>query len=443
MDENLNVIKIKKPRLLKIGQNKFNNNNNNKFAGTVLEENYKKENELIQQRIKNLNEMDKQLEKDEEQWEKDRMLKCFYKNPFCYLDYLVKKYFRDKGNLIENLQIKEEIIKNFNKFCSQIEGKIHSYTNNELFRLKQLEKKINDKLNDGNLNDNINNNDNNEFKSQPVNQKELYNAIFGNNGGSAGIFTKPDANNFILNDPYASYNQEFMFNQALQCLKDNKIEAPKMSYLTTNNLDSNYIKKNEMEDTNRLKKLKTKSNWNELKENPNEDNPLFKNPINQYDQKGKVKKSLNEIKKKEKKDFEKMIQNCEESINNMNNLNNENKNLIKYVQKNLNDKFNEDLVKLGITKLSIYETNLNQIKKDLDRVSPWEMIGNYKERKKIMEEEYTNTLKYVNNFLQGNKYLNDNKPLNDEQIEILYQKYKKNNKKKRPKSNKNFRIKKF
>ena len=105
-----------------------------------------------------------------------------------------------------------------------------------------------------------------------------------------------------------------------------------------------------------------------------------------------------------------MIKNCEESINNMNNLNNENKNLIKYVQKNLNDKFNEDLVKLGITKLSIYETNLNQIKKDLDRVSPWEMIGNYKERKKIMEEEYTNTLKYVNNFLQGNKYLNDNKP---------------------------------
>ena len=443
MEENLNVIKIKKPRLLKIGQNKFNNNNNNKFAGTVLEENYKKENELIQQRIKNLNEMDKQLEKDEEQWEKDRMLNCFYKNPFCYLDYLVKKYFRDKGNLIENLQIKEEIIKNFNKFCSQIEGKIHSYTNNELFRLKQLEKKINDKLNDGNLNDNINNNNNNEFKSQPVNQKELYNAIFGNNGGSAGIFTKPDANNFILNDPYASYNQEFMFNQALQCLKDNKIEAPKMSYLTTNNLDSNYIKKNEIEDTNRLKKLKTKSNWNELKENPDENNPLFKNPINQYDQKGKVKKSLNEIKKKEKKDFEKMIKNCEESINNMNNLNNENKNLIKYVQKNLNDKFNEDLVKLGITKLSIYETNLNQIKKDLDRVSPWEMIGNYKERKKIMEEEYTNTLKYVNNFLQGNKYLNDNKPLNDEQIEILYQKYKKNNKKKRPKSNKNFRIKKF
>ena len=127
----------------------------------------------------------------------------------------------------------------------------------------------------------------------------------------------------------------------------------------------------------------------------------------------------------------------------MKNLNKENKNLIKYVQKNLNDKFNEDLVKLGITKLSIYETNLNQIKKDLDRVSPWEMIGNYKERKKIMEEEYTNTLKYVNNFLQGNKYLNDNKPLNDEQIKILYQKYKKNNKKKRPKSNKNFRIKKI
>jgi len=170
MEENLNVIKLKKPRLLKIGQNKFNNNNNNYHGGTILEENYKKENELIQQRIKNLNEMDKQLQNDEEQWEKDRMLKCFYKNPFCYLDYLVKKYFKDKGNLIENLQIKDEIIKNFNRFCSQIEGKIHSYTNNELFRLKQLEKKINDRLNDGN----INNNDNkNEMNSQPVNQKEL------------------------------------------------------------------------------------------------------------------------------------------------------------------------------------------------------------------------------------------------------------------------------
>ena len=441
MNENLNVIKLKKPRLLKIGKNKFNNNNNNYHGGTILEENYKKENELILQRIKNLNEMDKQLQNDEEQWEKDRMLKCFYKNPFCYLDYLVKKYFKDKGNLIENLQIKDEIIKNFNRFCSQIEGKIHSYTNNELFRIKQLEKKINEKLD---LNNN-NNDNNNEMNSQPVNQKELFNAIFGRNENEnnlAGIFTKPDANNFILSDPNSNYNQEFMFNQALQCLKDNKIEPPKMNYLTTNDLDSNYIKKNEMIDTKNLKNLKTKSNWNDLKQNPNENNPLFKNPINQYDQSGKIKKSLNEIKKKEKKDFDKMIKNCEESLNNMNNLNNENKNLIKYVQKNLNDKFNEDLVKLGITKLSIYETNLNQMKKDLDRVSPWEMIGNYKERKKLMEQDYTNTLKYVNNFLQGNKYLNDNKPLTDEQIEILYKKYKKN-KKKRPKSNKNFKIKKF
>ena len=155
-------------------------------------------NHLLKKRIHNLNKLHKQNKEEQDNYELNKNLANFYKNPFSYMEYLAKNYFIQQANTLENLQIKQEITHNFQKLCVQIEDHITKFTANEEIKLKKLQKELENKLKDGMIplneetkiknseNTNINNNSNNMFQSSPVNMsdEEFMRRVFGNIGSS-------------------------------------------------------------------------------------------------------------------------------------------------------------------------------------------------------------------------------------------------------------------
>ena len=61
-----------------------------------IEYNYQKENAILQNKINQLKEMDAQLKQEEYNYDLERLLTSFYKNPFCYMDYFVKIILKKK-----------------------------------------------------------------------------------------------------------------------------------------------------------------------------------------------------------------------------------------------------------------------------------------------------------------------------------------------------------
>ena len=177
-NQNNNSVKLRTPHLLKIRRNEIEK----KMISPGIEYNYQKENAILQNKINQLKEMDAQLKQEEYNYDLERLLTSFYKNPFCYMDYLVKKYFKEKVNTLENLKIKEEMVNKFASLCQQIEEKIGNFTKSEFARIKNLERKIDNKLknNDINIiNDNKSNiNNYNNFQSEPISNEELKEYFF-------------------------------------------------------------------------------------------------------------------------------------------------------------------------------------------------------------------------------------------------------------------------
>ena len=429
MESDTNYIRLKKPRLLRIKHNEIEK----RMIGPNLEYEYEKENAKLKKKINELNEMDKQLKEEEYNYEMNRLLTCFYKNPFCYMDYLVKKYFREKGNALENLRIKEEMVNKFTSLCQQIEEKIGNFTKSEFARIKNLEKKIDNKLKNGDINiikdDKSNLNNFNNFQSEPISNEELREYFFNyksvNNNDIEDeklrelnnlLNSRPDAENLIINDKNSSLHQEQIFNQVLACVKGNEIVPPKQSFLTTNDIDLNYMKDNPTLDSKRLYEIKQKMKFEG--ENKNE------NPIDQNEDRNIFRKKLNNQQKKEKEKFEKMINDFEKGLNNIQNLQNENEKIMGKVKENLDREFEKNAIKLALTKLKVSEINLDTYQDEINKAKQYPLVD-YKERKELMDKDYYKTQLIINNFLKGNNYKNNNKPISDKEIDKLYEKYKK------------------
>ena len=449
-NQNNNFIKLRTPHLLKIRRNEIEK----KMISPGIEYNYQKENAILQNKINQLKEMDAQLKQEEYNYDLERLLTSFYKNPFCYMDYLVKKYFKEKGNALTNLKIKDEIINQFSSVCRQIEGKIQQYTNNEEKRLQNLERKINNKLRgidnniihedyknynniiheDYNNYNNIGMN-NNKIQSEPLTNEELREYCFNlkkNDDNSKEdekmknlnnlLNSRPDAQNLIINDIGSGLHQEEIFNQVLACLKGDEIIPPKNSFLTTNDIDLNYMKNNPTLDSKRLFEIKEKTQFEGNK---------MKDPINQRDDQGIIKRKLFYTKEDEKKKFNKMINDVDNEINKMENIQKENEKIMGKVKENLDKEFEKNAIKLALTKLRVSEVNLDTYQNEINKAKLYP-VTDLKERKNLMDEDYYNTQVRINNFLKGKNYKN-NAPLTDQDIDKLYEKYgkKKSQKKKK------------
>ena len=429
MESESNYIRLKKPRLLRIKHNEIEK----RMIGPNLEYEYEKENAKLKKKINELNEMDKQLKEEEYNYEMNRLLTCFYKNPFCYMDYLVKKYFREKGNALENLRIKEEMVNKFTSLCQQIEEKIGNFTKSEFARIKNLERKIDNKLKNGDINiikdDKSNLNNFNNFQSEPISNEELREYFFNykpNNENDIEdeklrelnnlLNSRPDAENLIINDKNSSLHQEQIFNQVLACVKGNEIVPPKQSFLTTNDIDLNYMKDNPTLDSKRLYEIIQKMKFEG--DNKNE------NPIDQNEDRNIFRKKLNNQQKKEKEKFEKMINDFEKGLNNIQNLQNENEKIMGKVKENLDREFEKNAIKLALTKLKVSEINLDTYQDEINKAKQYPLVD-YKERKELMDQNYYKTQLRINNFLKGNNYKNNNIPISDKEIDKLYEKYKK------------------
>ena len=84
--------------------------------------------------------------------------------------------------------------------------------------------------------------------------------------------------------------------------------------------------------------------------------------------------------------------------------------LIKNLKNKLNKDFEANAIKLAMSKLSICDQNLNQIKSGTGQnyynsnnnvKIPQNSLIDWKERKEILDKEFNDTQKMVNNFLNG------------------------------------------
>ena len=369
-----------------------------------FEERYQK----LQKRINNYKILHKQKKEEQENYELNRNIANFYKNPFQYMEYLAKNYFIQNANTLENMQIKKEMTDNFRRLCYQIEDHIQKFTENEEIKLKKLQKDLDDKLkgnilplsNDSkNSNINISNNRNiepknfdnrkNKIISSPVNMndEELMRRIFGNSYQQSpfdGIITTGNANNFVVNNKISNLNEDNLYLNALSCLKGDKMVAPKNKFIAVKELNLNDINPRKIVDTQNLIDLKNKMNM-EYKLNQNQ-----------------IKNKLDNIKKTEKKNLDELISYSNNYIKNMEQYQKEKEILLDELKKKLNKNFTENATKLALQKLSINEKNLNDIKNQNQKL-PEKKLCNWEEEKERLEEEFIKTQKMVDNFLNGNK----------------------------------------
>ena len=415
MEETANYISFKHPKLLRIKQPpQVSSNNQSDYD-------FEKKNLELKQRIHKLNKIHRENKEEQDQYELNRRLISFYKNPFNYMEYLAKKYFIENANTLENLKIKQDINYNFQKLCYQIEDQIRNYTANKERKLNELEKLVENKLKGGSIpfgqddiesennketekykNINLNNKHSNNLQSSPmtIDDQEFLNRVIGNQGiyGSSpmdGIITNGNAANYVINNKISNLNEDNLYINALSCLKGDKLVVPKNKFIAVKELSINDIDQKMIKDTQNINDLKYKMKIEE-----------YNNQIigkNNDKNNKKIKNKINNLKQKEKKNLEDLISYSNNYLNNMKQIQNEKKDLINYVKKKLNQEFEANAIKLAMNKLSVCEQNLNQIKSDkyYNNNIPENSLTNWDERKEMLEKEFQDTQTMVNNFLNG------------------------------------------
>ena len=383
----------------------------------------------LQKRINKYKKMHNQKKEEQENYELNRNIANFYKNPFQYMEYLAKNYFIQNANTLENMKIKKEMTDNFRRLCYQIEDHIQKFTENEEIKLKKLQKDLEDKLKgnmlplsneEKNSNSNsINNNRNfdqknfdekkNKIISSPVNMndEELMRRIFGNNSYNQspldGIITTGNANNFVNNNKMSNLNEDNLYLNALSCLKGDKMVAPKNKFIAVKELNLNDINQRKIVDTQNLIDLKNQMNIEQKMQLYNKNNE------------NQIKNKIHQNKKEEKKNLEELISYSNNYIKNMEKYQKEKEILLDELKKKLNKEFAENANKLALQKISINEKNLNEMKEKYNK--PQEnKLCNWEEKKDLLEKEFMDTQNMVNNFLNGTKGVklkNQNKKMNN------------------------------
>ena len=391
-----NYIHFKHPKLLKI-----------KAPPSILpsqipNNDLDQRNNILNHRIKNFKKIHKQNKEEQENYELNRHIANFYKNPFFYMEYLAKNYFIQNAKSLENLEIKKEMSDNFKRLCYQIEDHIQKFTANEEMKLKKLQKDVENKLKGGILplnNDSkidyVNNKKieekkiDNMINSSPanMNNEELMRRIFGNfsypQSPFDGITTTGNAANFVINKNITNLKEDNLYLNALSCLKGDKIVAPKNKFISVKELNLKDINQKKIVDTQNILDLKNKMNI-EQKMNKNKEI--------------KIKNKMDNIKQNDKKNLEELISYSNNYIKNMEQYQKEKEMLLNELKQKLNKDFEENAIKLAMTKLSVCEKNLDDIKLDYNK-APENKLCNWEEKKEKLEEEFINTQNMVNDFL--------------------------------------------
>lgn len=391
-----NYIHFKHPKLLKI-----------KAPPSILpsqipNNDLDQRNNILNHRIKNYKKFHKQNKEEQENYELNRNIANFYKNPFFYMEYLAKNYFIQNAKSLENLEIKKEMTDNFKRLCYQIEDHIQKFTANEEMKLKKLQKDVESKLKGGILplnNDSkidyVNNKKieekkiDNMINSSPanMNNEELMRRIFGNFSYPLspfdGITTTGNAVNFVINKNITNLKEDNLYLNALSCLKGDKIVAPKNKFISVKELNLKDINQKKIVDTQNILDLKNKMNI-EQKMNKNKEI--------------KIKNKMDNIKQNDKKNLEELISYSNNYIKNMEQYQKEKEMLLNELKQKLNKDFEENAIKLAMTKLSVCEKNLDDIKLDYNK-APENKLCNWEEKKEKLEEEFINTQNMVNDFL--------------------------------------------
>ena len=391
-----NYIHFKHPKLLKI-----------KAPPSILpsqipNNDLDQRNNILNHRIKNFKKIHKQNKEEQENYELNRNIANFYKNPFFYMEYLAKNYFIQNAKSLENLEIKKEMTDNFKRLCYQIEDHIQKFTANEEMKLKKLQKDVESKLKGGILplnNDSkidyVNNKKieekkiDNMINSSPanMNNEELMRRIFGNfsypQSPFDGITTTGNAANFVINKNITNLKEDNLYLNALSCLKGDKIVAPKNKFISVKELNLKDINQKKIVDTQNILDLKHKMNI-EQKMNKNKEI--------------KIKNKMDNIKQNDKKNLEELISYSNNYIKNMEQYQKEKEMLLNELKQKLNKDFEENAIKLAMTKLSVCEKNLDDIKLDYNK-APENKLCNWEEKKEKLEEEFINTQNMVNDFL--------------------------------------------
>ena len=263
--ENIEYYTTKKPKFIFLNKKKISSpfsspNFNIKPENQINKINQEKEDEEIMKKIDKEN---------------------YFRNPFKFMDYLAKKYFIENANTLENLQIKQEMVTNFQKLCNQIKNDISNYTRNEEIYLRDLRQEIKAKLNSDslllnqNIKESLNNNqekgklgeigDSNNLQSSPMtmDDKEFLMRVMGNQGfdGSSpmdGITTTTNALNYVNSKKNSKISDNNFYLNALSCLKGDKLIAPKSQFIAVKELSLNDIDQKKIKDTQNLIDLKNK-----------------------------------------------------------------------------------------------------------------------------------------------------------------------------------------
>ena len=391
-----NYIHFKHPKLLKI-----------KAPPSILpsqipNNDLDQRNNILNHRIKNFKKIHKQNKEEQENYELNRNIANFYKNPFFYMEYLAKNYFIQNAKSLENLEIKKEMSDNFKRLCYQIEDHIQKFTANEEMKLKKLQKDVESKLKGGILplnNDSkidyVNNKKieekkiDNMINSSPanMNNEELMRRIFGNysypQSPFDGITTTGNAVNFVINKNITNLKEDNLYLNALSCLKGDKIVAPKNKFIAVKELNLKDINQKKIVDTQNILDLKNKM--------------IFEQKMNK-NKEIKIKNKMDNIKQNDKKNLEELISYSNNYIKNMEQYQKEKEMLLNELKQKLNKDFEENAIKLAMTKLSVCEKNLDDIKLDYNK-APENKLCNWEEKKEKLEEEFINTQNMVNDFL--------------------------------------------
>jgi hypothetical protein len=414
---NENFIRYKQPRLLRVARPP---------ETTAYEQanyDFEQKNIELRKRIHELNKYHRQNKDEQDKFELNRMLTCFYKNPFNYMEYLAKRYFIENANTLENLKIKQEMTSNFQKLCNQIEGQIRNYTTNEERKLNELHKMVENKLkNDAlpfdhdipndyqgkddskNVVNNNNQNIGNNLESSPmtVDDREFINRVLGNFGSYGtsmdGITTKGNAANYVINNKVSNLNEDNIYRNALSCLKGDKLVVPKNKFIAVKELTLDDINEKKIKDTQNISDLKNKMKIDQY------NNQILGRSNDENDK--KIKNKINNMKKNEKKNLEDLISYSNNAIRNMEQIQKEKKDLINTLKRELNQNYEKKAIELALQKLSICEKSLSQYKNVDNNINhnnniPEISLIDWKKRKEMLDKEYNDTQTKVDNFLKG------------------------------------------
>lgn len=251
-----------------------------------------------------------------------------------------------------------------------------------------------------------------DIKSEPIIQTNIEDVMISEARAKFNtvINTKTDIKDSILNDKYSNLSKENILKQALTCIKGPRIVIPNSNFIQVKDLEECHINKEEMKHATRL--FEMERNFEKIKKNSED----------------LVITHINKTISAEKKIFDEMMSKANEGIQRMEQGGLVSEEVLAYIKSKVDEDFSKECIKLGISKLNIFENNLDDIKKELEKYETADQeCMRLQERLRILEENTKLADLKAEKFIEEKtKQAEDEKSfvINDKIIDKLYQRYK-------------------